>query len=80
MGIDTSGARHIMITLESTNSNFYNDFWMSLEKRVLKGKMKMNFINEMNKTQDLNTRVLTENGAVGYKTTGKYLRELQKLG
>ena len=26
MGIDTSGARHIMITLESTNSNFYNDF------------------------------------------------------
>ena len=36
----------------------------------------MNFINEMNKTQDLNTRVLTENGAVGYKTTGKYLLDL----
>ena len=30
----------------------------------------MNFMNEMNKTKDLNTRVLTENGAVGHKTTG----------
>lgn len=36
----------------------------------------MNFMNEMNKTKDLNTRVLTENGAVGHKTTGKYLLDL----
>ena len=36
----------------------------------------MNFMNEMNKTQDMNTRVYTENGALGYKTTGKYLLDL----
>ena len=36
----------------------------------------MNFINEMNKTKDINTRVFTENGALGYKTTGKYLLDL----
>ena len=36
----------------------------------------MNFYNEMNKTQDLNTRKLTENGAVGHSTTGHYLLDL----
>lgn len=36
----------------------------------------MDFMNEMNKTQDINTRVYTENGALGYKTTGKYLLDL----
>lgn len=36
----------------------------------------MNFMNEMNKTQDMRTMVYTENGALGYKTTGKYLLDL----
>ena len=36
----------------------------------------MNFMNELRKTQDLDSRVLTENGAVSYKTTGHYLLDL----
>lgn len=36
----------------------------------------MEFMNEMKKTQDMNTLVHTENGALGHKTTGKYLLDL----
>lgn len=36
----------------------------------------MEFMNEMKKTQDMNTLVYTENGALGHKTTGKYLLDL----
>ena len=36
----------------------------------------MEFMNEMKKTQDIGTLVRTENGALGHKTTGKYLLDL----
>ena len=36
----------------------------------------MEFMNEMKKTQDIGTLVHTENGALGHKTTGKYLLDL----
>ena len=36
----------------------------------------MEFMNEMKKTQDIGTLVSTENGALGHKTTGKYLLDL----
>ena len=36
----------------------------------------MDFMNEMKKTQDIGTLVRTENGALGHKTTGKYLLDL----
>lgn len=36
----------------------------------------MEFMNEMKKTQDIGTLVCTENGALGHKTTGKYLLDL----
>lgn len=36
----------------------------------------MEFMNEMKKTQDIGTLVHTENGALGHKTTGKYLLEV----
>lgn len=36
----------------------------------------MEFMNEMKKTQDIGTLVYTENGALGHKTTGKYLLDL----
>ena len=36
----------------------------------------MEFMNEMKKTQDIGTLIHTENGALGHKTTGKYLLDL----
>lgn len=36
----------------------------------------MDFMTEMKKTKDLNTLVHTENGALGHKTTGKYLLDM----
>lgn len=36
----------------------------------------MDFMTEMKKTKDLNTLVYTENGALGHKTTGKYLLDM----
>lgn len=36
----------------------------------------MNFIHEMKKTDDMNTLVYTENGALGHKSTDKYLLDL----
>lgn len=36
----------------------------------------MDFMTEMKKTKDLNTMVYTENGALGHKTTGKYLLDM----
>lgn len=36
----------------------------------------MEFMNEMKKTQDIGTLVHTEKGALGHKTTGKYLLDL----